>query len=77
MQKNVAFKRHKQIICNGGFDFSQELSNILGSELGFGDIIKVVSYAIEKYPLSWTQDGLPSLHLKNWKEITYLSFVAR
>lgn len=58
--KNVAFKRHKQIICTEIFDFSQELWNSLGSELGFGDIIKTVSYAIEKYPLSPTQDVLLS-----------------
>lgn len=75
--KNVAFKRHKQIICTERFDFSQELWNILGFELGFGDIIKTVSYAIEKYPLSPTQDVLLSLHLKNWKEITHLSCVAQ
>lgn len=75
--KNVAFKRHKQIICTERFDFSQELWNSLGSELGFGDIIKTVSYAIEKYPLSPTQDVLLSLHLKNWKEITYLSCVSQ
>lgn len=58
-------------------DFSQELRNSLDSELGFGDIVKIVSYAIEKYPLIPTQDVLLSLCLKNWKEITYFSCVAQ
>lgn len=58
-------------------DFSQKLRNSFGSELGFGDVIKIVSYAIEKYPLSPTQDVLLSLHLKNWKGIAYLSSVAQ
>lgn len=75
--KSVSFKRHMQIVCTGRFDFSQELRNGLSSETGFGDTIKIVSYAIEKYPLSPTQDVLLSLHLKNWKEITYLGCVAQ
>lgn len=75
--KIVVVNRQMQSFCTGRFDFSQEVLNSLLSELGFWDIIKNVSCAVEKYPLCPTQDVLIFPHLKNWEEITYLSSVAQ